>query len=186
MNAYDLSQLSILIIEKHAPIRRLFRQVLRELGVAHIEEASSTDAGFDLFNEFQPDLLLIDWAPDFDGLSLLNRIRTSEQSSSHSVPVIMVTANTESRQVLEARDGGMTEYLAKPVSAKMLYERIVWVIEREREFIEGSNFTGPDRRRRRAGMEGEERRGANPSADAEADTNGGPGKSANDSAPPEG
>ena len=53
----------------------------------------------------------------------------------------------ETHRVLEARDAGITEFLAKPVSARGLYQRITMVIERPRQFIKTRTYTGPDRRR---------------------------------------
>jgi len=139
-------------------MRTLIRQVLREFGITKIEEASSPEDGFDVFNETKPDLVLVDWAPDFDGLSLVKNIRTNEESVYPQAPVIMVTAFNESSHIYEALDAGMTEYLTKPLSAKLLYLRIVSVIENKRRFIRSDEFIGPDRRRRPSDFGGEDRR----------------------------
>jgi two-component system chemotaxis response regulator CheY len=74
------------------------------------------------------------------------------------VPVIVVTANTEIDHVFVARDTGMSEYLAKPVSAKLIYPRICSTIESTRPFVRAGGFFGPDRRRRRATFQGTDRR----------------------------
>ncbi|MCH7865392.1 MAG: response regulator [Proteobacteria bacterium] len=159
MRHYDLSKLTVLVVEKHPPMRTMFREVLRQLGVGTIFTEASPEAGFKEFNVSTPDLVLIDWAPDFDGLSLVRDIRTHEDSVFPQVPVIMVTAYTETNHIYEALDAGMTEYLAKPVSARLLYLRIVSVIENQRYFIRVNGFFGPDRRRkRRNGHGGEDRR----------------------------
>ena len=105
-----------------------------------------------------PDLVLIDWAPNFDGIGLLNKIRTDPESLNPFVPVIMVTAHSEATRVIEARDAGMTEYLTKPVSAKRLYQRISAIVETERPFVRISEFFGPDRRRKKAEPKGQDRR----------------------------
>lgn len=104
-------------------------------------------------------MVLIDWAPNFDGVGLLNKIRTDPESVNPFVPVIMVTTHSEVKRVLEVRDAGMTEYLTKPISAKRLYQRISAIVETERPFVRISEFFGPDRRRKSTEPDGDERRG---------------------------
>jgi DNA-binding response OmpR family regulator len=72
----------------------------------------------------------------------------------------MVTGYSDMRRILEARDAGVSEYLVKPISAKLLYLRICAVIEYPRPFISTDSFFGPDRRRRPVEHGGEERRGS--------------------------
>ena len=158
MKNYDLSKIGVLVVEKQAPMRTLLRQVLREFGVEKIEDAMTPEVGFERFNETTPDLVMVDWAPDFDGLKLVQRIRTDEESVFPQVPVIMVTAFNETNYIFEALDAGMTEYMTKPISAKLLYLRIVSVIENKRSFIRAGEFIGPDRRRRKSIFGGQNRR----------------------------
>ena len=158
MKNLDLTQLSILVVDKHSPMRSLFRGILRELGINKIFDAATTETGFEEFNRMGPDIVLIDWAPDFDGIGLLDKIRTDTNSNNPFAPVIMVTAHGESDRVIEARDAGMTEYLTKPISAKSLYQRIASIVESERPFVRVSNFFGPDRRRKNEPFDGNERR----------------------------
>lgn len=54
-------------------MRALFREMLRELGIQRIYDAVTPDLGFEKFNEKEPDIVLIDWAPDFDGIGLLKK-----------------------------------------------------------------------------------------------------------------
>lgn len=159
MKMYDLSQISVLIVEKHPPMRTMLRQILHEFGVGNVYDASSPELGFEEFNESEPDMVLVDWAPDFDGLSLVRNIRTHEDSIFPQAPVIMVTAYNESNHIYEALDAGMTEYLSKPVSAKLLYLRMASVIDNKRRFIRANGFIGPDRRRRDNPFGGDDRRG---------------------------
>ena len=60
MKSFDLSHLSALIVEKHKPMRALFREMLRELGFQRIYDAVTPDLGFEKFNEKEPDIVLID------------------------------------------------------------------------------------------------------------------------------
>ncbi len=168
MKNFDLTQLSVLIVEKHPPMRSMLRGILRELGVRKTHDTATPEAGFEAFNEKEPDLILIDWAPDFDGIGLLDKIRTDAKSVDHFAPVIMVTAHSEVDRVIEARDAGMTEYLTKPVSAKRLYQRIASIVDSNRRFVRASEFFGPDRRRKKIGHTGDERRGSALGSDDEA------------------
>lgn len=147
MNNVDISHLSILIVDKNPLLRTVFRQVLRELGARTVEAVSSVEAGFDAVRNRNPDIILADWGPDCDGLGLLRRIRMDPQSPNPYVPVIVCSANTEAEAVLSARDMGMSEYLAKPVLAKSLYQRIARVVMEQRSFVKTGEFFGPDRRR---------------------------------------
>lgn len=156
---YDLTQLSALVVEKHHPMRSMLRGILRELGLKNVDDVATPELGFEEFIQKEPDLVLVDWAPNFDGIGLLNKIRTDPNSSNPFAPVIMVTAHSEVDRVIEARDAGMTEYLAKPVSAKKLYRRISSIVESKRQFIRIAEFFGPDRRRKRIVHAGVDRRG---------------------------
>lgn len=167
MENYNLTQLSVLVVEKHPPMRSMLRGILRELGIRKIQDASTTETGFEAFNHQQPDLVLIDWAPGFDGIGLLDKIRTDAKSNNPFVPVIMVTAHSEIDRVIEARDAGMTEYLTKPVSGKRLYQRIASIVKSDRPFIRASEFFGPDRRRREKEHMGDDRRGSAQGSDDE-------------------
>ncbi len=148
MEYVDLSGISVLIVDPNPLLRTVFRQVLREFGATNIEAVSTPEAGFDTFNTQLPDIVLVDWSPNCDGLALLNRIRNDPASANCFAPVIVTSANTGEAHIVNARDGGMSEFLAKPVSAKTLYTRIARIACESRPFVRADRFFGPDRRRR--------------------------------------
>ncbi len=148
MQAYDISQLRVLVLEKHLLIRRLLTEVFRECGVPTVMSTADPNDAFDMFCDSQIDIIFTDWCSGLDGMAFLNRVRQDPTSSNCFVPVVVVTAFTELHNVCVARDNGMTEYLAKPISAKMIYSRLVKVIENNRPFIRTGSFFGPERRRR--------------------------------------
>ena len=150
MKSYDLSALNILVLEKHLLVRKLLTDVFSEFGVATVFSTPSTVEAFDYFNDRSPDIVLCYWTPDLDGMAFIRQIRWSDDSANPYVPVVVVTANTELRHVCHARDNGMTEFLAKPVSVKTIYSRLCTVIEKPRPFIRVGNFFGPDLRRRQS------------------------------------
>ena len=85
--------------------------------------------------------------PIFDGLELAQMIRQPGANANPYVPIIMLTGHSEKKRVVSARDAGVTEFLAKPISAKALYERILNVVANPRPFIKTKTYFGPDRRR---------------------------------------
>jgi len=147
LQEYNLTQLTFLVLERHLLIRNLLTQVFQEFGVATELSTPDTEIAYDMFMTNDVDIVLSDWTPEFDGLAFLKRLRQDKTSHNPFVPVIICTAHTEMSHVAAARDMGMTEFLAKPVSAKTIYLRICAVIENHRSFIRAGNFFGPDRRR---------------------------------------
>ncbi len=144
----DFNRLRFLVIDDNAHMRRIIRTLLHGFGAREVYEAEDGAAGLDAFNHYQPDIILTDWAmPIFDGLELAQMIRQPGVNANPFVPIIMLTGHTEKTRVTAARDAGITEFLAKPISAKALYERLVNVIANPRPFIKTKTYFGPDRRR---------------------------------------
>ena len=85
-----------------------------------------------------------------DGLAFTRAVRNDKISPTPFVPIIMITGHTERHRVEQARDAGVTEFLAKPVTAQDLFSRIAMIVEKPRPFIRCDDFFGPDRRRRDA------------------------------------
>src|SRR6185295_80816 len=85
--------------------------------------------------------------PIFDGMELTQMIRQPGANSNPYVPIIMLTGHSEKKRVIAARDAGVTEFLAKPISAKGLYQRVLNVVANPRPFIRTKSYFGPDRRR---------------------------------------
>ena len=148
MQAYDLTQLSILVLEKHLLIRKLLTDVFSEFGVPTVQSTGDPSIAWDMFRQSPTDIILSDWTEGLDGMAFLTKVRQDEDTPDPFVPVVVCTANTEYRHVCIARDKGMTEFLAKPVSVHTIYSRICALVENHRSFIRIADFFGPDRRRR--------------------------------------
>ena len=90
----------------------------------------------------------------------MRQIRSDEDSPTPYLPIIMLTGFTELHRVKQARDTGVTAFLAKPISAAALYRRLCTVIDDHRPFVRVGDFFGPDRfaLRREASYLGVERR----------------------------
>ncbi|MBF0307195.1 MAG: response regulator [Alphaproteobacteria bacterium] len=160
---YVLKPLDILLVEQHMLMRRVLRDVMKQLGISNVRMASTYDLALDLIAERRPDIIVTDWSPGLDAIRFVRELRKSRGEGAF-IPVVILSAFSELAHVCKARDAGVTEFLTKPVSAKSLYKRIVSVIEKERHFVRTRDFFGPDRRRRsarapEAAYKGPERRG---------------------------
>lgn len=126
----------------------MLRTLLHGFGAREVHEAEDGAAGLEAFIHHTPDIVITDWAmPMFDGLELTQMIRQPGANSNPYVPIIMPTGHSEKKRVVSARDAGVTEFLAKPISAKGLYQRIVNAVANPRPFIKTKTYFGPDRRR---------------------------------------
>ena len=144
----DIHRLRFLVIEDSAPMRHIIRTLLHGFGSRDVREAEDGGTGFGIFNEYQPDIVLTAYALRIvDGLEITRMIRQSNESSNPFVPIILCANHTDKTFVTAARDAGVTEVLAKPFSAKSLYERIVYIVANPRPFIKTKTFFGPNRRR---------------------------------------
>ncbi|MDX2144893.1 MAG: response regulator [Rhodospirillaceae bacterium] len=155
-----LKPISFLVVDDKSYMRRVVKGVLETLGAKHIEEASNGREALNIIRQWPPDIVLSEWwiAP-LSGLELLRVVR-AEKGPVRFTPVIMVTSETRRERVIGARNAGVTEYVAKPITAKGLFLRIREIVERPRPFVDTSVYFGPDRRRRTEVMnQGEDRRG---------------------------
>jgi two-component system, chemotaxis family, chemotaxis protein CheY len=150
MNA-QFSNLRVLIVDDNTHMRTLLRSLLQALGVTHIYEAPDGAQGFAIMRDFKPDVILSDMTMQpVNGIEFTRMVRTRRDSPNQFVPVIMVTGQTERSMVMAARDAGVSEFIAKPVTAQSLTSRLTEATQRPRPFIRSDNYVGPDRRRRRS------------------------------------
>ncbi len=147
MSGYNFGGLKVLLCDDSRHIRSLLRTFLLSFGVQMIREAGNADDGYRDFVEWRPDLVITDWnmAPT-TGLEFVERIRTSEDSADPFVPIVMLTGYTELYRVKQARDAGVSVFLAKPLSAQSLYKRLVAIVDDARPFVRIEEYFGPDRR----------------------------------------
>ncbi len=144
----DFNKLRFLVVDDNAHMRRILRTILHGLGARDVTEAEDGAGGFEAFTQGNPDIIFLDWMmPIFDGLELIQMIRQPGANANPFVPIIMLTGHTERTRVTRARDAGITEFLAKPISAKGLYQRVFSVVAHPRPFIKTATYFGPDRRR---------------------------------------
>ncbi len=150
MSGPTFNNLKALVVEDNAQMRALLRSLIYALGIRDVYEAPSGREAYVLFREHSSiDLILADLTMDgMDGITFTKKVRLSNDSPNPYVPIIMVTGHTERHRVEAARDAGVTEFLAKPITAHNLFRRISEIVERPRPYIRSEDYFGPDRRRR--------------------------------------
>jgi CheY-like chemotaxis protein len=144
----DFNRLRFLVIDDNTHMRRIVRSLLHGFGAREVYEAEDGASGLEAFTHYVPDIIITDWVmPIFDGLELTQMIRQPGANANPYVAIIMLTGHSEKIRVTAARDAGVTEFLAKPISAMSLHERIVNTVANPRPFIKTRTYFGPDRRR---------------------------------------
>lgn len=155
----DLSSLTVLLVDDNVEMRKLLRVLLNTLKVGPIIEADAATEALRVLHEMPIDLVITDLHMDpVSGLDLVRMVRKGDDSANPRVPIIMLTGHTDIHLVEEARDVGIDEFIAKPVSTQALYDRIIEISDNLRPFVNSPNYVGPDRRRRARPHAGNERR----------------------------
>lgn len=149
MSATAFENLKGLVVEDNLHMRALIRKLVISLGIRDVMEAANGLDAIALVRENNFDLIITDLSMQpMDGIELTHSIRLLTDCPNPYVPIIMVTGHSERRRVEAARDAGITEFLAKPITIHNLYLRMTEVVERPRPFVRCDGFFGPDRRRR--------------------------------------
>jgi two-component system chemotaxis response regulator CheY len=115
----------ILVVDDMMTMRKLVSKVCRDLGFTNITEAADGALGWEVINSATPPIGLVisDWnMPNCTGLDLLKRIRGDSRHK--ALPFVMVTAESEKHQLIEAMKAGVSSYVIKPFTADGLKERL--------------------------------------------------------------
>ena len=140
---------TVLLVDDNQHMRKLITEILRAIGIRDAYEANDGAEALSLMRTRRIDLVITDIAMQpIDGVDFVRLIRNSEDSPAPTVPVIMITGHATKARVDEARDAGVNEFLAKPITARGVLDRMQRVIDKPRPFIRTADYFGPDRRRR--------------------------------------
>lgn len=144
---YDL--LKILLVDDNHHMRVLLGEILKAVGVRHIFEASDGAQGLQMMRNHAVDIVMTDLSMQpLDGIDFVRLLRRSPESPNQMCPVIMITGHATAARVQEARNAGVNEFLAKPLTARGVVERLMQVVDHPRAFVKTADYFGPDRRRR--------------------------------------
>lgn len=121
--------LSFLVVDDFSTIRRIVRNLLKELGFNKIEEAEDGVDALEKIRAGSIDFVVADWnMPNMDGLELLKTIR-GDDALKH-IPVLMVTAEAKKENIIAAAQAGASGYVVKPFTAAILEEKLNKVFEK--------------------------------------------------------
>jgi len=121
--------MKILIVDDFSTMRRIIKNLLRDLGFTNTDEADDGNSALPMLKSGRYDFLVTDWnMPGMTGLDLLKNVR-ADDSLKH-LPVLMVTAEAKREQIVAAAQAGVNGYVVKPFTAAVLKEKIEKIFER--------------------------------------------------------
>lgn len=119
---FDLN-MKVLVVDDFSTMRRIVKNLLKQLGFTKIEEAEDGEQAFKKLKEDEFDFVVSDWnMPNLDGIGLLKKVRTDEKLK--DLPVLMVTAEAEKEKVISAVEAGVNNYIVKPFTGEVLKEKM--------------------------------------------------------------
>ena len=129
MEAILNTNMKILIVDDFSTMRRIVKNLLRDLGFNNTVEADDGLTALPLLKRGDFDFVVTDWnMPGMQGIDLLRQIRADEQLK--HLPVLMITAEAKREQIIEAAQAGVNGYIIKPFNAVTLKEKIAKIFER--------------------------------------------------------
>ncbi|MBI1261075.1 MAG: response regulator [Rhizobiales bacterium] len=137
------TKLRILVVEDSSEMRRLVIALLHSMRVGCILEARDGQRGLEIFNAEKPDIIITDGAMyPMDGYEMTRLVRASTQGNC-DIPILMISGHLTRAIVDHARDQGVTDYLAKPLSADLLYQAILRALSKPLHIVETPTYRGP-------------------------------------------
>lgn len=121
--------MKILIVDDFSTMRRIIKNLLRDLGFTNTQEADDGQTALPMLQSGSFDFLVTDWnMPGMQGIDLLKAVRADENLK--NLPVLLVTAEAKREQIVEAAQCGVNGYIVKPFTAQTLEEKINKIFER--------------------------------------------------------
>lgn len=122
-------KIKILVVDDFSTMRRIVKNILKQLGYENIEEAEDGAQAFNKLKSGGFGFVVSDWnMPNMDGLDLLKKVRSDPELK--ALPFLMVTAEAEKDKVIEAIKAGVSNYIVKPFTAEVLKEKMDRIFEK--------------------------------------------------------
>ena len=113
----------VLVVDDFSTMRRIIKNILRQLGFNNIVEADDGTTAWDQLNKDKIDFIISDWnMPQMTGIELLRKVRASEEFA--DLPFLMVTAEAQQENILEAVQAKVSNYIVKPFTAEVMKQKI--------------------------------------------------------------
>ncbi len=123
-------RMKVLVVDDFATMRKIVRNILKQIGFENIMEAEDGNAALRLVKSEQVGLVVTDWnMPNMTGLDLLKAIRQDPQTA--NLPVLMVTAEGLKENVMDAVKAGVNNYVVKPFTAEVLQEKLETIFKKQ-------------------------------------------------------
>ena len=117
------TKMRILIVDDFATMRKIVRNLLKQLGFTNVDEADDGSTAIEKLKADTFDFVITDWnMPKVTGLELIKSIRADEKTK--KTPILMVTAEADKENVIQAAQAGVNDYVVKPFSAEVLTGKI--------------------------------------------------------------
>jgi len=124
----DLS-MKILVVDDFATMRRILKNVLKQIGFTNIGEADDGSTALAVLKKDKIDLIMSDWnMPKVSGLDLLKAVRSDEAMK--ATPFLMVTAEGQKDSVIQAVQAGVSNYVVKPFTADTIKEKLEQIFDK--------------------------------------------------------
>mgnify|MGYP002633372728 CR=1 FL=1 len=123
------AKLRFLVVDDFSTMRRIIRNLLKELGYSNVDEAEDGAIGLHKLKTGEFDFVVTDWnMPNMDGLQLLQAVR-ADPALKH-LPVLMITAEAKKENIISAAQAGASGYIVKPFTAGTLGEKLGKIFEK--------------------------------------------------------
>ncbi|WP_027190929.1 chemotaxis response regulator CheY [Fundidesulfovibrio putealis] len=120
--AYN-KDMRVLVVDDFSTMRRIIKNILRQLGFTNIIEADDGSTAWETLNKDKIDFVISDWnMPKMPGIELLRKVRASEEFA--NMPFLMVTAEAQQENIIEAVQAKVSNYIVKPFTAETLGQKI--------------------------------------------------------------
>jgi len=140
--------LNVLVADKNHFMRRLTRTMLMNLGAKSVIEAADGLAALEAIRTCDPDVMFLEWdLPVLDGMEVIRIVRSPGVFPRPNLPIIMLTARSSRRCVVQALRAGVHEFLLKPTSPKALRDRLTSILLNPRPMLKLGEFYVPQPRR---------------------------------------
>jgi two-component system chemotaxis response regulator CheY len=121
--------MKILVVDDFSTMRRIVKNLLKELGFSHFDEADDGATAWPMVQTGKYDFIVSDWnMPQMTGLQLLKNVRADAKLK--DTPFLLITAEAKRSQILEAAQAGVDGYIVKPFTAATLNAKIQKIFER--------------------------------------------------------
>ncbi len=119
----------ILVVDDFSTMRRIIKNILKQLGFTHMEEADDGTTGWEVIQGGGIDFVISDWnMPKMSGIDLLRKVRDSDEFG--DMPFLMVTAEAQQENVIQAVQARVSNYIVKPFTADTLGAKIDKIFEK--------------------------------------------------------